>query len=453
MTPALTPGWSVDRVIADRYELRQERGRGPRSVIFEARDRALDRRVIVKVFLADALDASQLRIQEAEVLRVAGLEHPALTRLFDAGIEHEPDGRPFVYLVSDHNDGADLRDAVAVDGMPEAAVAHLGQGLAEALAVLHSAGLPHGNITPSNILLRTDTSRNRAHGTLTELEIGYLVRTDGGARPSMTRDESAPYLSPERRDGGQATPESDIFALGVCLAFAMQATTPRFTSDGLLRLSVSTARRLAAILRRMTAESPSERPSAAEAAALLGDFYLSVATGSTSRGPSTSAEETAREAARVLEVLDHEPGDFFDRLTRLATSLTGAPISFLSFVTDTAVIPRGMTGMRVDGEFPPEQSICTITAQKAKPWAVADIWTDPATSRIPVPLTPEQVTSYAAAPLITHDGRSIGSLCVYTRERRDFSTQDLADLADLAAIATRDIELTATGRRSSPSFR
>src|SRR4051794_37721807 len=74
-------------VAGGRYQVQREIGHGGKARVFLARDRLLRRDVAIKVFRARAVDAEELRLQEAEAKLVASLNHPALTTLFDAGLD------------------------------------------------------------------------------------------------------------------------------------------------------------------------------------------------------------------------------------------------------------------------------------------------------------------------------------------------------------------------------
>ncbi len=445
-TPLDTTG--EPRMIAKRYELVEERGRGPRTALFAAIDHALSRRVLVRIFVADATDHDRLLEQEAEVRQLASFEHPALPRLFDAGIDVQADGRPVIFIVSDHNEGRDLLDAIAQAPLSAVEVAELGIGLADALAVLHAADRVHGCVVPSNVLVRPSSGGEPPQGTLIDIESGFVARVLSGVAVSGCPADVADPLAAGLRE--PASPRQDVYALGYCLAMALRGAAPEFHADGRLRVGIMTARPLGEVLRRMTAPDPVARPSASEVHALLSDYLLSEIP-VTSPVRAQNGGRTSTEG--YSDLLTSEPDELFTRITRLATSLTGTTISVLSFLHNEIATPRGVTGVEVPLGQPLHGALCAVTVQRSTPWAVANIWDDPRTSHIVPPLPREQVTSYAAAPLRSHDGVSVGSLCVFAAEQREFSEEELDRLVELAAIAMRDIEMSATGRRSRELFR
>lgn len=448
MSPAPLTPTGEPRMIVERYELVEERGRGPRTALFAALDHALSRRVLVRIFLADASDLDRLHEQEAEVRQLASFEHPALPRLFDAGIDFQPDGRPVIFVVTDHNDGLDLLAAIDSAPLCPIDVAELGIGLADALAVLHAAERLHGCIIPSNVLVRRSSDGDPLQGTLIDVESGFVARVLPGMADVERPEFSTEPLALGLRE--PASPSQDVYALGYCLALALRGSTPEFHADGRLRVGVMTARPLGEVLRRMMDPDPTARPTASEVHAQLRDYLLSEI-------PVTAAlriQDTAPTSTEsYADLLTSEPDELFTRITRLATSLTDTPISVLSFLHDDIATPRGVSGVEVPLGQPLHGALCAVTVQRSTPWSVSNIWNDPRTSHITPPLSREQVTSYAAAPLRTHDGVGVGSLCVFAPEERHFSDDDLERLVELAAIAMRDVELSATGRRSRELFR
>jgi GAF domain-containing protein len=79
---------------------------------------------------------------------------------------------------------------------------------------------------------------------------------------------------------------------------------------------------------------------------------------------------------------------------------------------------------------------------------VPDATADPRTRDNPIVTSGPQVRAYAAAPLTTHDGHTLGTVCVYDYTPREFSPSQLADLGDLAGIVMRELELRLASRRA-----
>ena len=163
-------------LIADRYAIGAVIGRGGRAVVHEGTDLLLQREVAIKLFHANAVDPSAVRVQEAEAQLVAGMNHAALTTLFDAGVDRTgPDG-PRVYLVMERIPGTDLRRHLREHGpLTPAQVAYLGFDLAEGLQYVHEHGFLHRDIKPANVLLADRRIDSRIRGKLTDFGIATLI--------------------------------------------------------------------------------------------------------------------------------------------------------------------------------------------------------------------------------------------------------------------------------------
>ena len=191
----------VDRI--GPYEVLHEIGRGGMGVVFLARQPSLNRLVAVKVLLTDNAELAQRMRREADVL--AELQHPNIVTIHDVG---EVGRKP--YLAMAYCAGGSLSQALREQGRltPGQAATAL-SAVAEALAALHAKGLVHRDVKPSNILLSGDG----------DPYLGDLGLAAGGDAPSITTSGSLlgtiGYTAPELLDGHDASPASDVFALGV----------------------------------------------------------------------------------------------------------------------------------------------------------------------------------------------------------------------------------------------
>lgn len=205
-------------VLAGRYAIERELGRGGYSIVYLARDRTLDVPVALKLLFPPpaVLDEARERMRrEANAVRT--LAHPNVVALHDF-VEQE--GRHF--LVMEWVDGPDLAALVAASGpLTPARAASLARDIAEALAAGHEHGIIHRDVKPRNVLVDsdgkgrlTDFGSARIEGQTTMTHAGGIVGT-------------LAYTAPEILAGGRGDGRSDVYALGLTLFFSMTGTLPR----------------------------------------------------------------------------------------------------------------------------------------------------------------------------------------------------------------------------------
>jgi serine/threonine protein kinase len=282
----------VGSVLAGRYELIRHIARGGMGDVYEAEDRQLARRVAVKVFRAAA--AGDRDRFDAEVVILAALNHPGLVRVYDAG---EQDGDAFVVL--ELVEGPTLASRLANGGRPSSTeVAELGAQLADALDHVHSNGVVHRDVTPSNVLCGPD-----GRARLADFGIARLVDTTRVTAAATTVGTAA-YMAPEQVQGREVTPAADVYALGLVLLELLtgrQAFVGSPQEVAMARLvrnpdtETGVPRAWHGLLSAMTGRSASSRPSAAEVRDALRAIAVSTPTG---------GEEPASVRAVVVDAPD-----------------------------------------------------------------------------------------------------------------------------------------------------
>lgn len=443
--------------ITGRYRITGVLGRGGRSTVYSAYDPLLRRDVAVKVFTARADTAEELRAQQAEARLLAGLNHYALTTLFDAGVDTSDPALPQIYLVMESIPGLDLKRRLAQQALTPDQVAHLGADLADALATVHDAGFLHRDIKPANVLLADRGAESRLRGKLTDFGIATII---GARQAGETTTGTAAYLSPEQVDGGDATPASDVYALGLVLLEALTAAVEfpgsveasafaRLDRDPFVPDSVPPP--LADVLRAMTGRAPRLRPAAAAVATALQAVVVDQAVHARTVDASALAPDEAIRLAAVrrYNVLDTAPEETFDRIARLASRVLDVPVAIVSIVDVDREWFKSHRGLPSDlVEIDRDVALCSTPVATGRPYALADVRTDPRTHDNPIVLQDPELRSYASAPLTTTDGHAIGTICVFDRRTRTFSDEELGDLIDLGALVMRELELRLASRRA-----
>lgn len=259
-------------VIDGRYRVLRQIGIGGMSRVFLARDEALGREVALKVFPSAMADDTDHARRRDEVTLLAGLSHPGLVVLFDAGLESDPP-----YLTMEHVVGESLAERLHRGPLPADEAETLVLAVAEALAFVHARGVVHRDVKPGNILLPESTSGTGSPAKLADFGIARLI---DGSRVTATGSVmgTAAFISPEQASGSQATPASDVYSLGIVMIESLTGRHP-FPGTALESAAARTTRPpdladpalslYQALLDRMTALDPADRPTAEEVVAEL----------------------------------------------------------------------------------------------------------------------------------------------------------------------------------------
>jgi serine/threonine-protein kinase len=281
-------------VLAERYAIQATLGAGGMGVVYRAVDLVLGETVAVKVLRPGLLAADPLaRERLKDELRLARrISHRNVVRTHDFG---ESAGVPFITM--EYVDGASLDALIRAGGaVPAPAVLSIAKQLCRALRVAHEQGVIHGDLKPQNLLVRPG-------GVLkvTDFGVARLVRAqrEAPARSAEDRPRLAgavvgtpEYMAPEQLLGEEPSVHSDLYATGVVLRECLTGVTP-FAADTPLAffshkleaaasppvhpgLAAWAARRsrsgtdawadaLDAVVERLTARDPDERPASADA--------------------------------------------------------------------------------------------------------------------------------------------------------------------------------------------
>ncbi|MDI6909848.1 serine/threonine-protein kinase [Nocardioides sp.] len=239
-------------MIAGRYTLEREVGRGGMGAVWLGLDEVLGRQVALKrVGMAPGVTTPDLARAEREARLAARLNHPHVVAVYDL-VTEGPDNTE-QWLVMEYIEGSTLAELVRRDGAmtPDRAAVLLGQA-ADALAAAHAAGIVHRDVKPSNILVAPD-------GQVKLSDFG-IARAEADASLTQTGlvTGSPAYLSPEVASGQQATDASDVWSLGATLFHALAGHPPYQVGDNVL-----------GALYRIVHEDPPRLPEAGWLAPLL----------------------------------------------------------------------------------------------------------------------------------------------------------------------------------------
>ena len=169
------------------------------------------------------------------------------------------------------------------------------------------------------------------------------------------------------------------------------------------------------------------------------------------RGPIPKDEKQRLASLRALRILDTEPEERFDRITRLASALFDAPIALVSLVDENRQWFKSCYGLNVK-ETSRDAAFCAHVVYNRQPMIVPDTFQDKRFADNPLVINEPRIRFYAGCPLILDDGACIGTLCVIDTRPRALEVSDVACLRDLADLAVQEIHgASADWRTPTPS--
>ena len=194
---ALAPDYTVQRQIAS----------GGMGTVFLGRDERLLRAVAIKTLRQELATAVAVERFVQEAQHLAGLNHPNIVGVHDAG---EKDG--LVYYIMDYVDGETLDTRVARGPLTPAETVSVGRGLLSALKLAHHKGIVHRDIKPSNIFLVGGRAMLADFGIAHSLYQSSTALTQPGQLVGTVA-----YMAPEQLRGQAVTARTDLYALGMVL--------------------------------------------------------------------------------------------------------------------------------------------------------------------------------------------------------------------------------------------
>lgn len=233
-------------------------------MFFLAVDTILNRQVAIKILRADlSTDAVSILRFEREAQAAAALAHPNIVEIYDVG-----DYKGHHYIVMEYVTGKTLKQVIRSRGplVNEEAVDIMKQ-LCSAISEAHSRGIIHRDIKPQNVIVKAD-------GSIKILDFG-IATAKGSMQLTQANNVmgSVHYLAPELAKGEAASPQSDIYALGIVL-YEMLAGDVPFKADQAVQIALkhmrepmpdvrlinaSVPQSIANVITRATAKDPNNR--------------------------------------------------------------------------------------------------------------------------------------------------------------------------------------------------
>lgn len=222
-----SPAWPSGRVpvssvalaptrelVLGRYRAVRPLGSGGSGSVWLARDERTGLDVALKIIPREGKAAARAE-REAQAAR--RLRHERCVRAYDVG--HDAS---HVYIAYEYVPGRTVREALRAGAVSDRDAVEIAAQILDALAHAHRAGIVHRDVKPSNVLLE-DAEEVRVR----LLDFG-LAQFDGADTLTAAGDVpgTLAYIAPERLAGADATPESDVWSVGVMLWEALAGRHP-----------------------------------------------------------------------------------------------------------------------------------------------------------------------------------------------------------------------------------
>ena len=275
---------SVEPAQIGPYRVQRRLGQGGTGVVYQAIDPRIARTVAIKVLPPDEPEFHARLLNEARAVNI--VRHRSIVGVTDVG--RMEDGS--AYLVMDFLDGQTLRTLLA-SRPPRRLLLRLARQIASALAATHRSAIIHRDLKPDNVMVVDDDEVADGKRAIV-FDFGIAKLAAEQKHPSTQQDQTdlrfalgtAAYMAPEQATGEPTISDRvDVYALGVMLyellsgappfsarSYALLLDMHRYTAPlPLAKLAPDAPRSLAALVMRMLAKAPEERPAMVEVAAVL----------------------------------------------------------------------------------------------------------------------------------------------------------------------------------------
>ncbi|MDB4956756.1 MAG: serine/threonine protein kinase [Myxococcales bacterium] len=258
-------------------------GRGGMGEVFLAEQQSIGTKVAIKLLQPDiSSDAEHVQRFFNEARAVSRIQHAGICKIFDVGF-HEATGQ--AYLIMEYLEGESLTRRIARTGrVGRVELADIGRQIASVLDATHSAGITHRDLKPDNVFVVPDRELPSGERIkVLDFGIAKLTGTLAAVSPRTTGTMGTPaYMAPEQwGDASKVDGRADIYSLG-CLAFEMACGRPPFLVTNIAEacakhlhdppprvrsLEPALPRSLDALIDRLLAKAPADRPQSLRAIA------------------------------------------------------------------------------------------------------------------------------------------------------------------------------------------
>lgn len=249
VTPTIDPVFlQLQSLVAGRFSLEREIGRGGMGIVYLARDVALERPVAIKVLAPSLAARPDMRARFLREARIAAqCFHPHIVPIH--AVEEADD---LAWIVMAYVRGETLADRLRRAGpLPSDEIRRLAREVGWALAYAHQRGVVHRDIKPENLLIDGSTGRY----VIADFGIAHVADHHTPAGTSVAG--TARYMAPEQAMGESIDGRADLYALGVTLFVAASGRAP-FTGASAVALVAQHATQPAPSIRALVPSMPLE---------------------------------------------------------------------------------------------------------------------------------------------------------------------------------------------------
>lgn len=219
----------VGKILAGRYEVREEVGKGGMALVYKAWCNLLNRYVAIKVLKEEFKDDKEFVHRfNVEAQAAARISNPHVVSIYDVGYQSG-----FYYIVMEYIEGITLKEYIAEnDRLSWREAVSFAAQIAEGLEAAHKNHVIHRDIKPQNIIMTPE-------GVLKVTDFGIARASNSQATMTManTAIGTVHYLSPEQARGGYTDSRTDIYSLGVVLYEMLTGKLP-FTDESPVAVAI-----------------------------------------------------------------------------------------------------------------------------------------------------------------------------------------------------------------------
>jgi serine/threonine protein kinase len=206
----------MSELIAGKYEILEEIGRGGMGSVYKAYQQNLDRIVAIKILSPELASDPDFRARfQREAKIVARLVHPNIVAVYDI----EPHANTCC-IIMEYVDGQSLQKLIEAAALDERTTLLIGAQIARALHYAHEHGVIHRDVKPDNILVTPQKVAKITDFGIARFREGKF-RTQTGVSMGTPR-----FMSPEQLTGHELDGRCDLYSLGVCLYYCLTGRVP-----------------------------------------------------------------------------------------------------------------------------------------------------------------------------------------------------------------------------------